>query len=977
LDQQRAAIENRIYDQVDDARRSLVVFEPWLSTPPTGYLEVTGITPSVPVGGTIDRIDVTFNKPLRLGTFSGDDITITDPNGQSVAVLGIERKTPTVYGVTFAQQTGAPDLHGDYAVRIGPAIEDAGGTPMDGNGNQLPGDGQTDMDLIVSADAIPQYTYHASYDYDYGDTRHQLEAMLEVPSLGVGNDYYVKAFSKSVGSSAPYELVATLIDIDGSLIVNGTAEHPVVMTSVADDTFAGDSNNDGDATAPQRGSWPGLTFRQHSFGDLSGIHILHASRAIDANYQWADVSLHGGVLAELGWETASVHDLFDDLMDRIKTLGDATVSGRLLDANTGQPLVDTELVLFSESDDAISRLARTDDNGVFTFTAVTNDTFHIRVGDDYRASQATEITVLADRDVTNLQITAARKQVTNVQEEEREVLYDSVETLMVDGVAHVIFAQGEQLYHSYHNGTAWVAPTAIPEAVGASPELAYSENLFGADAPGLVLLWSETSETGTAKAGAGAKTVGAPQGGTAMGLFAATVASITIPDCLCEDEEDPEPEPPEPENPEPGDDDRLPGYTSHTPEDKYGPTGYDAPGTPENELKRFVSSDDPMLYRIDFWNEVDAIVPTQDALIVDTIDPEMFDLSTLEFTRVGFLKWDQPLPGGQSVDPMTGDYPSDPMAGFLPAFNPDTGFEIGWIEYTVDPVEGLGTGTQLANVAYVEFDFAGDIYVSTDNDPLVLWLDDTTDTEAFFVGVSDHEYAFYSVAIDNVGNRESHAQKPDARTTVSASAMSGRLDVTLVHQPTSTLPNGEVDALPVSEESIDEWDSFWIEIWVSTPDTVDVPIVSATVDLTYNTDYFTATSIEYGPGLDLLQIGTIDDGAGVVDDLGARTLAIDVGDDQHALLARVRRRFQRRRQSDRRRRRPPGGGTSNSRRHQDATAASNRQSHRANPPARTRHLLLRQRPRRGGRQFGQHDRQRNRRDRCPKLPAQCSGPGPD
>ena len=195
--------------------------------------------------------------------------------------------------------------------------------------------------------------------------------------------------------------------------------------------------------------------------------------------------------------------------------------------------------------------------------------------------------------------------------------------------------------------------------------------------------------------------------------------------------------------------------TSYTPEDKFGPGGYDTPGTPDGSEVRSIPAGQTLDYRVEFWNKSDAVVPTQDAIIIDRIDPAVFDINTLEITRVGFLNWNVDVSSGQvvdtridcapemnlaveikaglgmevpgfannadidentlvfwfhAIDPATGEWPEDPMAGFLPPFNPETGFEIGWIEYTVDPVEGLPSGTQLGNVAYVEFDFAGDIY---------------------------------------------------------------------------------------------------------------------------------------------------------------------------------------------------------------------------------------------------------------------------
>jgi hypothetical protein len=184
--------------------------------------------------------------------------------------------------------------------------------------------------------------------------------------------------------------------------------------------------------------------------------------------------------------------------------------------------------------------------------------------------------------------------------------------------------------------------------------------------------------------------------------------------------------------------------SSQTPEDKFGPAGYDAPGTPAGSEVRYIPATQTMSYRVEFWNKPDAPVPTQDAVIKDTLDADVFDLSTFEFTDFGFLKWDVPLPGGQAidmrvdlrpdmdlavdvtgtfnpdtgeiewwfhcVDPMTGNYPEDPMAGFLPPYNPETGYEIGWVEFRVKPKADLPDGTQMLNQAFVEFDFAGDIW---------------------------------------------------------------------------------------------------------------------------------------------------------------------------------------------------------------------------------------------------------------------------
>ncbi|MHC4406824.1 MAG: LamG-like jellyroll fold domain-containing protein, partial [Planctomycetota bacterium] len=103
-------------------------------------------------------------------------------------------------------------------------------------------------------------------------------------------------------------------------------------------------------------------------------------------------------------------------------------------------------------------------------------------------------------------------------------------------------------------------------------------------------------------------------------------------------------------------------------------------------------------------------------------------------------------------------------------------------------------------------------------------------------------------------------------------------------------PEGEVEILPESLEWVDEWDSFWVEIWGHTPENTSRGIGSFSLDLAYDTSLFTATEIVYGPAFDNEdeneQTFTIDDAAGLVDDLGASTTD-GLGNDKHLLLARV------------------------------------------------------------------------------------------
>ena len=110
----------------------------------------------------------------------------------------------------------------------------------------------------------------------------------------------------------------------------------------------------------------------------------------------------------------------------------------------------------------------------------------------------------------------------------------------------------------------------------------------------------------------------------------------------------------------------------------------------------------------------------------------------------------------------------------------------------------------------------------------------------------------------------------------------------IVTEPNPLDANGESESLPAETNWIDEWQPFYVEVWVNTPATGDMGVASAYVDLKYNTEYHTATQIEYGAGFEMSHGGTIEDVTGTVAGLGAATSQADIGDDGHALLARVR-----------------------------------------------------------------------------------------
>ena len=290
---------------------------------------------------------------------------------------------------------------------------------------------------------------------------------------------------------------------------------------------------------------------------------------------------------------------------------------------------------------------------------------------------------------------------------------------------------------------------------------------------------------------------------------------------------------------------------SGDPEDKFGPTGFDRPGTAPEDRRRFITGDSALAYRIEVWNKPDAALPAQSSQLYEILDTNVFDISTFEFTRVGFLKWDLPLAGGQaldqmadtqpemnlrvrirgqldpltarvdwrfdSLDPMTGLPPEDPFLGFLPALNTNTFYEMAWVEYRVKLKPNLPSGTVIANQAFGRFEDLGPYGAAPLLGPWINTLDvsaptsrvtplpATTPQPSFVVSWSGQDETNGSgVAAFNVyvSDNDGPSTLWLANTTNSSATFAGQMDHTYAFYSVARDQVGHLQAAPAVADTV-------------------------------------------------------------------------------------------------------------------------------------------------------------------------------
>ncbi|PQO44692.1 peptidylprolyl isomerase [Blastopirellula marina] len=97
-----------------------------------------------------------------------------------------------------------------------------------------------------------------------------------------------------------------------------------------------------------------------------------------------------------------------------------------------------------------------------------------------------------------------------------------------------------------------------------------------------------------------------------------------------------------------------------------------------------------------------------------------------------------------------------------------------------------------------------------------------------------------------------------------------------------------IDALPLSDAYLNEWDSFWVEVWVNSDRISSQGVSAAALDMQFVPGLYDATAIEAGADFQFNTAPTIDNETGAITGLDASAISSGLGSGQRVLLARVR-----------------------------------------------------------------------------------------
>ena len=258
--------------------------------------QITDNTTGIEVTGSGTNIAITHHMFARNGTgllIDSGEATISDDtfnnNGTGIAV---NSGAGNITGNTFTGNTGTGISAGSGAAGTitGNTITTAtGGTALNisagylgtVNGNTATGGGTNAV--FVGGTLSGSVTWgQLGIPYVIGNggvTIASGSTLTIMPGVAV-----------KLTPSGFYDSATAYLKVQGTLVANGTATQPITFTSYLDDTVLGDTNGDGNGSAPSAGNWAGIYFDAGSNGSLTYSVIRYGGR-MPSGYAWPNWSV--------------------------------------------------------------------------------------------------------------------------------------------------------------------------------------------------------------------------------------------------------------------------------------------------------------------------------------------------------------------------------------------------------------------------------------------------------------------------------------------------------------------------------------------------------------------------------------------------------------------------------------------------------------------------------------------------------------
>ncbi|MDR1383796.1 MAG: tandem-95 repeat protein [Planctomycetaceae bacterium] len=151
------------------------------------------------------------------------------------------------------------------------------------------------------------------------------------------------------------------------------------------------------------------------------------------------------------------------------------------------------------------------------------------------------------------------------------------------------------------------------------------------------------------------------------------------------------------------------------------------------------------------------------------------------------------------------------------------------------------------------------------------------------IGIDDSQVA---TIIGNVTQNDSSSSgTPLLAELASETVTAGTVYPRVVTETTALADDGTVADIPQNADWIHEWQEYWVELWVKASETEY--FINGSVDLNYNSQYFTATEVELSPAFRGSANPVIDDAAGKITGIGGGATKL-VSSNGYILLGRVK-----------------------------------------------------------------------------------------